>query len=125
MKFKSVTFKITFFSGMWITPLLAVGSDAEKPLVNSFPNVIYILADDLGIGDLGCYGQKIIHTPGIDSLAANGMRFMQHYSGSTVSAPSRCVLLTGKHTGNAYIRGNKGVIHANGFFMTGRWQIAK
>lgn len=114
MKFKSVTFKITFFSGMWITPLLAVGSDAEKPLVNSFPNVIYILADDLGIGDLGCYGQKIIHTPGIDSLAANGMRFMQHYSGSTVSAPSRCVLLTGKHTGNAYIRGNKGVIHADG-----------
>lgn len=72
------------------------------------PNVIYIMADDLGLGDLGCYGQKLIKTPAIDQLAANGVRFAQHYSGSTVSAPSRCSLMTGKHTGNTFIRGNKG-----------------
>lgn len=73
----------------------------------NLPNVIFIMADDLGIGDLGCYGQKKIKTPGIDRLAENGMRFTRHYTGSTVSAPSRCSLLTGKHTGNAYIRGNR------------------
>ncbi len=70
------------------------------------PNIIFILADDLGYGDLGCYGQQLIETPNIDGLAASGMRFTQHYSGSPVCAPSRCVLLTGKHTGHAYIRGN-------------------
>lgn len=70
------------------------------------PNIIFILADDLGYGDLGCYGQKKIETPNIDRLAANGMRFTQHYSGAPVCAPSRCVLLTGKHMGHAYIRGN-------------------
>ena len=70
------------------------------------PNIVYILADDLGYGDLGCYGQKIIKTPHIDRLAATGKRFSQHYSGSPVCAPSRCTLLTGKHTGHAYIRGN-------------------
>jgi arylsulfatase A-like enzyme len=72
----------------------------------SQPNIIYILADDLGYGDLGCYGQQKISTPNIDSMAGAGMRFTQHYSGSTVSAPSRCSLLTGKHTGHAAIRGN-------------------
>lgn len=72
------------------------------------PNVIYILADDLGIGDVGCYGQQKIKTPAIDRLAENGMRFTQHYSGSTVSAPSRCSLVTGKHTGHCAIRGNQG-----------------
>ena len=70
------------------------------------PNIIYILADDLGFGDLGCYGQDKIETPNIDKLAQTGIRFTQHYSGSPVSAPSRCVLLTGKHSGHAYIRGN-------------------
>jgi len=70
------------------------------------PNIIYILADDLGYGDLGCYGQDLIETPNIDRLAAAGMRFTQHYSGSAVCAPSRCVLLTGLHTGHAYVRGN-------------------
>jgi len=72
----------------------------------SRPNIIYILADDLGYGDLGCYGQKLIETPNIDKLAASGMRFTQHYSGAPVCAPSRCVLLTGKHMGHSYIRGN-------------------
>ena len=70
------------------------------------PNIIYILADDLGYGELGCYGQKLIETPNIDKLAASGMRFTQHYAGAPVCAPSRCVLLTGKHMGHAYIRGN-------------------
>ncbi|MCZ6673239.1 MAG: sulfatase-like hydrolase/transferase, partial [Verrucomicrobia bacterium] len=72
----------------------------------SKPNIIYILADDLGYGDLGCYGQEKIETPHIDALAAQGIRFTQHYSGSPVCAPARCVLLTGKHTGHARIRGN-------------------
>ena len=70
------------------------------------PNIIYILADDLGYADLGCYGQQKIETPNIDQLAREGIRFTQHYSGSPVSAPSRGVLLTGKHSGHAYIRGN-------------------
>lgn len=70
------------------------------------PNIIYIMADDLGYGELGCYGQKKIETPNIDRLAANGLRFTQSYSGSPVCAPSRCVLLTGKHSGHAVIRGN-------------------
>ena len=70
------------------------------------PNIIYILADDLGYGDLGCYGQKIIKTPNLDRMASQGLIFKQHYAGSTVCAPSRCVLLTGKHTGHSYIRGN-------------------
>lgn len=73
---------------------------------NQKPNIIYILADDLGYADLGCYGQQKIETPNIDRLAREGIRFTQHYSGSPVSAPSRCVLLTGKHSGHAYIRGN-------------------
>jgi len=70
------------------------------------PNVIFILVDDMGYGDLGCYGQDILKTPHIDQLAREGMRFTRCYSGSTVCAPSRCVLMTGKHTGYATIRGN-------------------
>jgi len=70
------------------------------------PNIIYILADDLGYGELGCYGQKKIETPNIDNLAETGMRFTQHYSGSAVCAPARCNLLTGMHPGHAIIRGN-------------------
>jgi len=70
------------------------------------PNLIYILADDAGYGDLGCYGQKTIPTPNLDRMAAEGMRFTQHYAGSTVCAPSRCVLLTGLDTGHCRVRGN-------------------
>jgi len=70
------------------------------------PNIVYILADDLGYGEIGAYGQEVIETPNIDRLASEGMRFSQHYAGAPVCAPSRCVLLTGKHTGHAYIRGN-------------------
>lgn len=70
------------------------------------PNIIFILADDLGYGDLGCYGQKHIQTPHLDRLAAEGVRFTQFYAGSTVCAPSRCVLMTGLHLGHCFIRGN-------------------
>lgn len=71
------------------------------------PNIIFILADDLGYGDLGCYGQKQIETPNLDRLAAEGVRFTQAYAGSTVCAPSRCCLMTGFDTGHARTRGNK------------------
>lgn len=77
-----------------------------QPKESSPPNIVLILADDLGYGELGSYGQKIIQTPNIDALAANGMRFTQFYAGSPVCAPSRYVLLTGQHTGHAFIRGN-------------------
>ena len=71
------------------------------------PNVIFIMADDLGYADIGCYGQKDILTPHIDSLSRDGLRFTQAYSGSTVCAPSRCCLMTGRHTGHATVRGNQ------------------
>jgi arylsulfatase A-like enzyme len=74
---------------------------AQRP-----PNIVLVLADDLGYGELGVYGQKRIHTPRIDRLAAEGMRFTQFYAGSTVCAPSRGALLTGLHTGHAYVRDN-------------------
>ncbi len=70
------------------------------------PNIIWIMADDLGYGDLGCYGQKKIRTPNIDRLAAEGMRFTQAYAGSTVCAPSRCALMTGRHNGHGRVRDN-------------------
>lgn len=80
-----------------------------KPLkaeTNERPNILFILADDLGYGDLGCYGQQVIKTPHIDQLASQGMRFTDFYAGSTVCAPSRSCLMTGQHTGHTYMRGN-------------------
>src|SRR4051812_34431291 len=77
----------------------------EKPARK--PNIIFIIADDLGYGDLGCYGQQKIKTPNIDRLAAGGMKFSQFYAGSPVCAPSRSVLLTGLHSGHGPIRNNK------------------
>ena len=71
------------------------------------PNIILIMADDLGYGDLGSYGQTVIQTPRLDQMAAEGMRFTEHYAGSTVCAPSRCVVMTGLHTGHCRIRGNR------------------
>ena len=82
---------------LWVSlPMLAA-----KP-----PNIILILADDLGYGDLGCFGQKTLKTPRLDAMAREGMRFTQFYSGSTVCAPSRSVLLTGRHMGRTVVRGN-------------------
>jgi len=91
-------------SGLSLSQLTGCGSRPGRK-----PNIIYIMADDLGYGDLGCYGQEKVRTPHIDRLAAEGMRFTDHYSGSTVCAPSRCSLMTGLHTGHTYIRGNREV----------------
>ncbi|HOM49284.1 MAG TPA: arylsulfatase [Candidatus Hydrogenedentes bacterium] len=74
------------------------------------PNIVFILADDLGYGGLGCYGQKKIKTPCIDRMAAEGIRFTHAYAGSTVCAPSRCALMTGLHTGHCRIRGNHSLV---------------
>ena len=78
----------------------------ESETARGKPNIIYILADDLGYGELGVYGQEKIETPNIDALARNGMLFTQHYTSAPVCAPARYMLLTGKHAGHAYIRGN-------------------
>lgn len=96
----------TLTSTVGITGICASPVEDYRP---SMPNIVFILADDLGIGDLGCYGQERIKTPVIDSLASRGLKFIHHYSGSTVSAPSRCALMTGKDTGHCYIRGNLGL----------------
>ncbi|MDB4335069.1 arylsulfatase [bacterium] len=88
-----------------IVVLLAFNLNAGAKNKNK-PNIIYILADDLGYGDVGCYGQEKIKTPNIDQMAKDGMLFTDHYSGSTVCAPSRGTLMTGMHTGHAYIRSN-------------------
>ncbi len=90
---------------LWITP---AGTSTPAP---TRPNIIFILADDMGYADLGCYrsgssGPPLIRTPNIDRLAREGMKFTQFYAGSTVCAPSRASLMTGKHTGHTYIRGN-------------------
>ncbi|MEE2906838.1 MAG: arylsulfatase [Planctomycetota bacterium] len=87
--------------------LIVCGAVQDTVVVDSdSPNIVYVLADDLGWGEVGCYGQEKIRTPNIDRLSREGMLFTQHYSGSTVCAPSRCVLLTGKHTGHAVVRNN-------------------
>lgn len=100
---------------MAMAAVMPLGADAKgkkaapaptDTAARNLPNIVFVLTDDLGIGDIGAYGQRTIPTPHIDSLARAGMQFMQHYSGSTVSAPSRAVLLTGKHTGHSGIRGN-------------------
>lgn len=88
-----------------LASLVATSAVAEAP---SKPNIIFIMTDDLGYGDLGCYGQKLIATPRLDQMAAEGMRFTDFYAGNTVCAPSRAVLMTGKHMGHVHVRGNAG-----------------
>ncbi len=83
------------------------------------PNIIYILADDLGYGDIGAFGQTKIKTPNLDKLAANGMMFTDHYSGSAVCAPSRSALITGQHTGHTQIRGNSGQLETSPYLEAG------
>ena len=100
--------------GITLISIAAFQNEAQaepenKKQTKEKPNIIYILADDLGYGDLSCYGQEQFKTPNIDRLAEEGMKFLQHYSGSTVSAPSRSVLMTGRHTGHTQIRGNQEV----------------
>lgn len=102
MKITDLFLSISVLSGF--TPLTCHAQ--RKAKANNKPNIIYILADDLGRAELGCYGQQLIETPHLDALAKGGMTFTNHYSGTAVSAPSRCILFTGLHSGHAYIRGN-------------------
>ena len=95
-----MNFAIRFFT---ISLALCLGTSAFA----NKPNIVYILLDDAGYGDLSCYGQTKFTTPNIDRLAKEGMKFTQHYSGSTVCAPTRCCLMTGVHTGHSYVRGNR------------------
>ena len=90
----------------WTLPLLPCLCTTSSLAAQERPNVLFILADDLGYGDLSCYGQERFETPAIDALAREGMRFTQAYAGTTVSAPSRSCLLTGMHSGHTYVRGN-------------------
>jgi arylsulfatase A len=98
---------ILILSFVLISFISGTGKGENEP---SLPNVIFILADDLGIGDLGCYGQQNFQTPNIDNLAKEGIKFLNHYTGAPVCAPSRCTLITGKHTGHAAIRQNRSQI---------------
>jgi arylsulfatase A-like enzyme len=97
------------FHGVTVLGLQGCSESLKRSIGDSSkekPNIIFILTDDLGYGDLGCYGQTKIKTPNIDKLAKEGIRFTDHYAGSTVCAPSRCSLMTGMHTGHCYVRGN-------------------
>src|SRR5207247_10534190 len=94
-----------YLVGLWtvLGMLASAGARGAEP-----PNLVWIMADDLGYGDLGCYGQKVIQTPQLDRMAREGMRFTQFYAGATVCAPSRSVLMTGQHHGHTRVRGNAG-----------------
>lgn len=94
--------KISIFSGVLLASISSVCASSQQN-----PNIIFILCDDMGYGDLGCYGQKYISTPNIDRMAQEGMRFTQAYAGSPVSAPSRATIMTGQHSGHSHVRGNK------------------
>lgn len=110
MKIK--TYRLSFFtvvSAVFMIGVSSCSNNTDKEKTTEKPNIIYILADDLGYGDLSFLGQTKFSTPNIDKLAANGMVFTQHYSGATVCAPSRSALMTGKHTGHTQVRGNRGL----------------
>jgi len=98
--------RLSYFTLIFWLFIFQSCSDINKKQEEEKPNIILILADDLGYGELGCFGQNIIETPNIDKLAEEGMKFTQFYTGAPVCAPARCVLLTGQHSGHAYIRGN-------------------
>lgn len=97
--------------GAWLLAA-AAGPTARAEPERARPHLVFLIADDLGDGDLGCYGQTKIRTPNLDRLARAGMRFTAHYAGSNVCAPSRCVLMTGRHPGHGTIRENR---QAKGF----------
>ena len=99
---------IAFLLAALVPLALSDATAADKKAEAAKPNIIWIMADDLGYGDLGCFGQKKIKTPRLDRMAAEGIRFTSVYAGSTVCAPSRCVLMTGLHTGHCQVRGNAG-----------------
>ena len=96
-------------SGAAVATLALQSAAGAGQLSNKKPNIIFIMADDLGYKELGCYGQRKIKTPNVDQLAAEGMRFTDYYTGSAVCAPARCNLMTGMHGGHAYVRNNSEV----------------
>ena len=98
----------TFLKGAGVTAAAFVSTRFPAARATEKPNIVFIMADDLGYAELGCYGQKIIQTPHLDALCAQGTRFTDCYAGSPVCAPSRSVLMTGKHTGHTTVRGNFG-----------------
>ena len=100
---------MTLVTRLLTVALLAMSFTAHSSSAADKPNIVYILLDDAGYGDLSCYGQKHFKTPNIDRLAGEGLKFTDHYSGSTVCAPTRCCLMTGLHTGHAIVRGNREV----------------
>lgn len=95
---------LLFVFAIW--PGVTLISSANARPADDRPNIIYIIADDLGYNELGCYGQKTIKTPNIDRIASDGIKFTQHYSGQAVCAPARCSLMTGYHMGHAFVRNN-------------------
>ncbi|TWU16264.1 arylsulfatase [Allorhodopirellula heiligendammensis] len=101
---------ITLFLLVSLTWFSQSDALAERPQ-DAPPNIVLFVADDLGYAELGCYGQKIIRTPRIDEMASQGIRFTNFYSGNAVCAPSRCCLMTGKHPGHAFVRGNANPKH--------------
>jgi arylsulfatase A-like enzyme len=105
-QFTQAQLPVAILALLTIVAPLRPGEPQRQGLIPRLPNIVFIMADDLGYGDLGCYGQKVLKTPNIDRLAREGTRFTNFYAGSTVCAPSRCVLMTGLHTGHCYIRGN-------------------
>jgi arylsulfatase A-like enzyme len=100
--------KNPFWLGVFIFVWTLIVGEAAKTMADDRPNLIWILADDLGYGDLGSFGQKVIKTPNLDRMAAEGMKFTHFYAGATVCAPSRSVLMTGQHHGHTRVRGNGG-----------------
>ena len=99
---------IAFLGCLILSAALCIFPSPPALAAGGKPNIIFILADDLGYGDLGCYGQKHILTPNLDRMAEEGLKFTNFYAGSTVCAPSRSVLMTGQHTGRTWVRGNAG-----------------
>ena len=104
--YKHVMKKI-YYTSMAVCLLAPFRTMAQQQTTPKQPNIVFILADDLGYGDLHCYGNSFIQTPNIDRLAATGMRFSQAYAGSGISSPSRCALMTGRNNGKARIRDNQ------------------
>lgn len=103
---KSFAASLWFLSGLFLLSLF-VDQESACAQANERPNIIFILADDLGYREVGAFGQKKIKTPNLDKLASEGMKLTQHYCGNAVCAPSRCVLMTGKHPGHAFVRTNR------------------
>ncbi|HAT19205.1 MAG TPA: arylsulfatase, partial [Verrucomicrobiales bacterium] len=120
MKIPACTWTIALL-GAAAVPAPAARPDSSSGSGPARPNIVFIMADDLGWGEMGCYGQQKIKTPNLDRLAGEGLRFLRHYTGAPVCAPARCVLMTGRHLGHAEIRNNGD--SKNGRKFPGQWPI--